>query len=507
MVRAQMRSFVRVAGDRIRQDRGLRLLTAAAMVGFVVIVYIVVVVGGGELARQTGAPSVWLSVLATAMVAIAFEPVRTHVKRWLSRALHRDRMSPYQVLARFPKTVTGAYPAEELPARMARVLAEGTGTVRAEVWLVVRGRLELAASWPVDPTHPMSPLHPSPPGAVGDGGTAAGESVAAPRLGLDKPGAAPAVVVEGPRQSLAVRERGELLGALTVVVRDGQHLTPVETRLFAGLAAQSGLMLRVAGLRTELEQQLAGLERRTEELRRARRDLVTRQDAQRQRLERNIHDGAQQEVIALLVNLRLAQALLTRAPERGARLLAEQAAAARATIDTLTALSRGLDPQLRPEAGPVTALTAAVASSPIPVELTSCDVPRCPPDVEAAVYFSALEAVQNACKHSGATRITIDIRGRFHADGTGQIELTVTDDGRGFDTTRPSGNGLLNISDRIECVQGSISITSALGNGTTIRARIPTAENTPEMTPGPARMVEDRPPTTSQMTVLPIAGG
>ena len=130
-------------------------------------------------------------------------------------------------------------------------------------------------------------------------------------------------------------------GALTVVVHEGQELTPVEERLFAGLAAQSGLMLRVAGLRAELEQQLAGLERRTEELRKARRDLVTRQDAERQRLERNIHDGAQQEVIALLVNLRLAQALLTRAPERGARLLAEQAAASRATIDTLTALSRG----------------------------------------------------------------------------------------------------------------------------------------------------------------------
>ena len=171
-------------------------------------------------------------------------------------------------------------------------------------------------------------------------------------------------------------------------------------------------MLRVAGLRAELEQQLAALERRTEELRRARRDLVTRQDAERQRLERNIHDGAQQEVIALLVNLRLAQTLLTRSPERGARLLAEQAAAARATIDTLTALSRGLYPRLLTDAGPVAALRAAVASGPIPVDLTSSDVPRCPPDVEAAVYFSCLEAVQNATKHSGATRITIDIRGR-----------------------------------------------------------------------------------------------
>ena len=394
MARAQTRSFVRVAVGRITQDRGLGLLTAVVMMAFVVTVYAAVVVGGGALLGQSGAPSLWLSVLATAIVASCFEPVRTQVYRWLSTTLHQDRLTPYQVLTRFPKTVSGAYPAEELPARMARVLAEGTGTAGAEVWLVVRGRLERAASWPREP-----------------GGT--GGTVAAPRLGLEKPGAAPVVVVEGPRQSLAVRERGELLGALTVVVREGQHLTPIEERLFAGLAAQSGLVLRVAGLRAELEHQLAGLQRRTGELRAARRDLVARQDAERQRLERNIHDGAQQEVIALLVNLRLAQALLTRAPERGARLLGEQASAARATIGTLTALSRGLYPPLLTEAGPVTALTAAVASSPVPVDVTSCDVPRCPPEVEAAVYFSCLEAVQNACKHSGATRITIDIRGRF----------------------------------------------------------------------------------------------
>ena len=94
------------------------------------------------------------------------------------------------------------------------------------------------------------------------------------------------------------------------------------------------------------------------------------------------------------------------------------------------------------------------------------------------MYFSCLEAVQNACKHSGATRITIDIRGRFRADGTGNIALAVTDDGRGFDTARRSGNGLLNISDRIDCVLGSASITSAVGNGTTIQATIPCAANT-----------------------------
>ena len=472
MARARTRSIAGLAVDRIRQDRGLGLLTALAMAAFVVGIYAVIVLGAGMVLGTSGAPSLWLSVLATAIVALAFEPVRRSVKTFLARALHQDRVAPYQVLARFPTTVTGSFPAAELPPRMAAVLAEGTAAQQAEVWLTVHGRLELAAVWP--PRSAPYPADSEPPsGAESMSITAC--AATAPGLGLDRPGAAPRIVHEGRRRSLAVRERGELLGALTVVLREGQELTRVEERLFAGLAAQSGLTLRVAGLRTELEQQLDGLQRRSTELRAARRDLVDRQDAERKRLERNIHDGAQQEVIALLVNLRLAQTLLRRSPERGAKLLAEQAAAARATIDTLTALSRGLYPRLLTDAGPVAALAAAVASGPIPVELTSGDLPRCTPAVEAAVYFCALEAVQNATKHSAATRITIDIRRR---NGTGPIELTVTDDGRGFTLDRPSTGGLANIRDRIESVQGTVSVLANVPTGTTVRALIPIAEGT-----------------------------
>jgi signal transduction histidine kinase len=134
-------------------------------------------------------------------------------------------------------------------------------------------------------------------------------------------------------------------------------------------------------------------------------------------------------------------------------------------------------------------------------------VTRCPPDVEAAVYFSCLEAVQNATKHSGATRITIDIAGRFDVDGAGAVELTVSDDGRGFDTTRRTGNGLSNITDRIESVQGSVSITSAVGRGTTIRGRIPTAASTLKVDSGPGRPLEHQQRDANRVAALPIAGG
>ena len=125
MARAKTRSFGRLSVDRFTLDRGLRLLTAAGMVGFVVIVYVAVVVGGGGLLGLTATPSLWLSVLATAMVAIGFGPVQARVERSLSGALHRDRMSPYQVLAHFPKAATGAYPAVDLPIRMVRGAGRG----------------------------------------------------------------------------------------------------------------------------------------------------------------------------------------------------------------------------------------------------------------------------------------------------------------------------------------------------------------------------------------------
>lgn len=470
MVRAPTGSYPRRIAGRIRQDRGLTLLTAVVMAVFVLAVYVVVVVGGAALVFGGGAtPSLVLSVLATAIVAIAFEPVRRGVRRLLSRALHQDRMSPYQVLARFPGTVTGSYPAEQLPLRMARVLAEGTGAERAEVWLVVRGRLELAACWPLPVPDPTSP-GPAEPGDTADH-PVPGSAAAIPLPVLPADGAGPTITVDGPRHSLAVRERGELLGALTVVTGENQRLTPVEERLFAGLAAQSGLMLRVAGLRTDLEQQLIELDRRTTELRQARRDLISRQDSERQRLERDIHDGAQQEVLALLVNLRLAQTLSTRAPERAAALLAEQADAAGSTIATLTALSRGLYPRLLTDDGPVAALTVAAQAGPIPVTLTSSELPRFTAETEAALYFCALEAVQNATKHSGGTHITIDIR-RVSENGADRVVLTVADDGDGF-VPRPSRGGLSNIRDRIESLQGFVTITSALSQGTVIRAEIP----------------------------------
>jgi signal transduction histidine kinase len=411
------------------------LLVLSGLVLFVLLVYVVVVLGGGALIGHTSSPHVGLSVLATAVVALGFEPVRSRLEVLTSQAVHGGRQPPYEVLSRISQALTGSYSSEELPARMAEVLADGTGAKAAQVWLVVDGRRTLAATWP-PPTADVSP---------GAG---------------DLPG----------RRELPVRQAGELLGVLAVQERDGVPLTPVEERLFAGLANQAGLVLRGARLRAELEHRRDELSTRAAELRVSRQRLVDVQDAERRRLERDIHDGAQQHLVALAVNLRLAHTLAGRSPERADQLVAEQRKAATATIETIIGLSRGIYPSLLVDKGLAAALRAAISTSPLPVRLGVSEIGRYPAGLEAAAYFCVLEALQNAAKHSSAQAIRVELGG-----APGVLTVTVEDDGSGFDLgTTPAGAGLANMRDRVESVGGSLTIKTTAARGTLVEARLPT---------------------------------
>jgi signal transduction histidine kinase len=263
-----------------------------------------------------------------------------------------------------------------------------------------------------------------------------------------------------------VRHGDEGLGMLVLRERAGAPLTPVEERLFADLAAQAGLVLRGARLRAALEQRLGELSDREEELRRSRERLVDAQDDARRRLERDIHDGAQQHLVALAVNLRLAATLAVASPERAEALLAAQEDAAEDAVATLLQLSRGIYPPLLEEAGVAAALRAAAGEGVAVVERGTA---RYPIDIEAAAYFCCLEAIQNAAKHADAasTRVEVDA-------GPDALVLTVTDDGAGFDPARAAaGSGLANIRDRVDSAGGTLQVTSHPGQGTTVRAVIP----------------------------------
>jgi signal transduction histidine kinase len=365
-------------------------------------------------------------------------------------------VTPYEVLSRFSVSISHDDQAEDLPARMSRLLAQGTGAQWAQVWLSVSNRLTLAATWPANADEDRTPPDPQP----GTGDTTG----------------------QG-RRALTVLHGGEVLGVLRLQERPGLALTSVEERLFAGLAAQAGLMLRLVGVRAQLEGRRQELVARAGELKASRERLIETQDTERRRLERDIHDGAQQHLVALAVNLRLAQTVAASSPERAARMLGRQADAARVAIETLSSLSRGIYPRMLSKEGLVPALRSAVATSAIPVTIHAEQVGRLPAPIEAALYFCCVEAVQNAAKHSGAGSVEV----RLSGDREGW-RLMVTDDGAGFDPTRAhlAGVGLANMRDRLDAVGGTVSVRSKPGAGTRITALV--AKTVPAVPAVPAGM-------------------
>jgi signal transduction histidine kinase len=418
----------------------------AALAVSVLAVYIAVVLGGGLVIGQTEEPHLGLSVLATVIVAAGFEPARIRLERLAGRLLHRGRPAPYEVLARFSRQFAPARPAEQVTDQMARVLAEGTAAEWAQIWLLVRGRLTLVA------THPVG----------------AGSEAPTPTLAL-------ASDTDPRLRSVRVGHGGHVLGLLRVKEHDDQPLTPVGERLFAGLASQAGMVLHGAQLQAELSARLEELSQKERQLRHHRQKLVTSQELERRRLERDLHDGAQQELVALTINLRLAKTLLPTAPEQVAQLLRDQAVAADSAIDTLTRLSGGVHPRALTDGGLPAALTAAAAVSPIPVELQVADVGRFPPALEAAVYFCALEALQNIAKHSGATSVGLQLD-----ELDGDLLLRVADNGGGVFTGSGEGTGLTSMRARVASVGGTLTVVPRPGEGTTVLASVPAVRHAEE---------------------------
>ena len=409
-------------------------LVYGSLAVFITGVYVAIVVGIGSLAQRGARPSLVLSIAATAVVAIAFQPVRAWIQRLANRLVYGRRATPYEVLADFAGRMAGAYAAEDLLPRMARILAEGTGATRADVWLKTGEMFHDGAAWPADAT-PLPPAR-----ATAANGPA---HPAADRI-------------------LPVRYQGEVLGALSVSKRRGETLTPTEDRLLADLAGQVGLVLKNAGLR---EQLLA----RLEEIGASRQRLVAAQDAERRRIERNIHDGAQQQLVALAIKLSITESMIGTDPEGEREMLAELRQDAAGAVKDLRDLARGIYPPLLASGGLAAALEAQAKKAPVPTSVTAESVGRYPEDVEAAVYFCVLEALQNAAKYAGASRAEVGL-----AASGGHLRFEVTDDGAGFDPkVRGYGTGLQGMADRLHAHGGSLTVRSAPGAGTTILGRLP----------------------------------
>jgi signal transduction histidine kinase len=231
--------------------------------------------------------------------------------------VYGKRATPYEVLSELSGRLAGAYSTDDVLPRMVQILSAGTGATTASVWLRVGDELRPAASWPPGETGPAGPL-------LLDGENLPGF-----------PGGDPA---------FPVRHQGELLGAITIALPPTEPLTPSQEKLIQDLASQAGLVLRNVRLTGELRAYI-------EELRASRQRIVTAQDARAKALERNIHDGAQQQLVALAVKLRLAESMVGHDAEKERRMLGELQAETTEALENLRDLARGIYPPLLADQG------------------------------------------------------------------------------------------------------------------------------------------------------------
>jgi signal transduction histidine kinase len=393
----------------------------ALAVIFTAVYVLIVVVIGAVIGVTEG-----LSLVATAIVAVAFQPLRERAQHFANRLVYGERATPYEVLSRFSEQVGETYSGEDIHVRMVRLLAEGTGATSAGVWLLVDDEFRAMATWPTNGTPPAVPA------GAGRKSPSFGEATTA----------------------VPVKHRGELLGMLTVVKPPNEPLTPVEQSLVNDLAGQAALLLANSVL--------------IEDLRASRQRLVAAQDEERRRLERNLHDGAQQQLVALGVQLALAR----RTAEKDAPEMAETLENLRAqttdALENLRDLARGVYPPLLADEGLAAAIEAQARRSPLPVRVESEGLGRYPQEVETAVYFCTLEALQNAAKYAHPSEVVVRLR-----EEGGDLAFTIRDDGEGFDQARTDyGSGLQNMADRLEALGGNLSLSSAPGKGTTVQGRL-----------------------------------
>ncbi len=221
----------------------------------------------------------------------------------------------------------------------------------------------------------------------------------------------------------------------------------------------------------ELQSMVVDVQRVNAELEASRSRVVAATDAARQKIERDLHDGAQQRLVAITLQLSAARAQLRADPESAVETLADVRHQVRLTQAELRSLVRGVYPPVLTEHGLGPALQALSDGQTKPVRTQITATPRLSPDVEAAGYFCALEAIQNATKHAGPDA-TIDLE--LAASDDGGIEFEVRDDGRGFAPDEVSeGNGFANMSDRLGAAGGQLEIRSTVGGGTTVRGVLP----------------------------------
>jgi len=366
---------------------------------------------------------VTLAVVITIAAALAFQPLRRRLESAVSRRLFGDRVQQYQLLANLGTTMEQTAELDELLPRLARAVRDGIGAS----WVRVR-LCEADGSWLDEPV-----------GVVGE-------------------------VTEDSAAGVDLVRAGEQVGRIDLGSKPGGYAA-ADLELLATVAAQATTAVANVRLATQLKEGL-------DELSTSRVRLIAAQDAERRRIERDLHDGIQQEVVALIAGLRLARNRLSR-NQLTADQLTDLQDQAREMLRELRELAHGIHPPVLTDNGLVAALESRLTRFPIPVEIIADDGlrgERFSEDVEGAAYFVACESLTNVAKHAGTDGARVRLS-RFY----NLLCLAVEDSGRGFQPNGARSGGLANIRDRVEALHGQLTIESQVGAGTSIRAELPLA--------------------------------
>lgn len=435
------------------------------MAAFVAVVYLIVVVGLYGRPVDGEATVLVLSIVAAAVVAVFGSVVQHRLRDAASRRVYGQGDEPDQTLEHFATRMSRAIPMDELLLQLVESLRKTMKLTSAEVWTGSEGRFEQAVGVP----------HRSRDRIIIGGeslGVAARAhvqgntwlSVWVPDLLVGREGSAV--------RFTSVAHLGELLGFIVTerptsavaLDEDDEH------RVLIDIARQLGLALHNVRLDNALQASLDELQSTNEELVRSRARIVAATDESRRRIERNLHDGAQQHLVALAVKVGLVRTLLDSDPETATRMLEELRGDVQVTLTELRELAHGIYPPRLRDRGLVDALGAAADRSPLPASVEAGEVGRYGPDLETAVYFCCLEAIQNAGKHAGPDaeiRVTLN-----EVDGV--LEFSVCDNGAGFDAASVAdSHGFVNMRDRLGAFAGQLRVISAPEEGTQVFGRVP----------------------------------
>jgi len=376
---------------------------------FISAVYVGIVVGIGTLVGSAGQPNLALSIVATAVVAVAFQPIREWAQRIANRLVYGRRATPYEVMADFADRMAGALSIDEVLPRIAEAAARGVGAKAARIRLFLSDQAERVVSWPLS------------------------------------------VEVDHVDRILPVLYRGDPMGEIAITKAAGEPTTPAEAKLLMDLAGQAGLVMHNVRLTVELQRRLEEISAQADELRASRQRIVAAQDDERRSLERTIRLGCEEQLSRIREELMSTEPALTRDPGDAVTKLERLTGQATAVLEELRELARGIYPPVLEDQGLATALRIHLGRVNPSVVIESDAIDRYPSEIEAAIYFCCVEAT------SGVTGpAAVRLGGRdggvdFAVSGCGSL------DGR-----------LQRMEDRVEALGGSLQF-----DGSTLEGSIP----------------------------------